>query len=79
MSSWFPQGLTSSLDTIKNQVSNSIKEVFEEEEPQEIGAQLNVAKGKVETLVNVVEEQKAEIAKLKERLDELREQKEVSL
>ena len=73
-----------SLDSIRNQVtnvSNSLKEVFEEDErdPSELGAQVLVAKDRVDTLNKLVEDQKTEIQKLKERNEELHEQKEVPL
>ncbi len=49
MSSWFggASNLTGSLESFKNQVSNSFREVFEEEEAGDPAAQLAVAKSKV--------------------------------
>lgn len=49
--------------------------MFEEEVPEDPKAQLVVTKQRLEALTKLVEEQKAEMAKLKERNDELNEQK----
>jgi len=61
------------------QVSSSLREVFEEEEPtpSDPNAQLSLAKSKVDQLNVTVEEQKKEIQRVKERCQELIEQKEV--
>ncbi len=51
MASWFSgSNLGASLDTIKNQVSASLREVLEEEEPTDPAAQLAVTKSKVSVL-----------------------------
>ena len=59
-------------------MSNSIKEVFEEDEPSDPGAQLILCKEKVENLNKLVEEQKKEIQRMKERNGEILEEKQVN-
>ena len=76
--SWFnPTGLQGSLDSIRSTVTNSLKEVFEEEEPQDPGAHLALTKERLETASKVIEDQKAEMDRLKANIDELQEQKQV--
>ncbi len=79
MSSWFggAANLTASLDSIKNQVSSSLREVFEEEEPSDPAAQLAVTRSKLEAVGQALEESKKEVARLEERNHELEEQKQV--
>ena len=77
--SWFggaAGNLANSLDTIRSQVSNSLKDVFDEDqEAADPSAQILIYKDKLEALTGLIEEQKVEISKLKEHNAEILEQK----
>ena len=78
MASWFGGNLGNSLEGIRNQVSNSLKEVFEEEEePTDPMALVAVTKDKLNVKEKQVQDLKDELEKLKDRNRELLEEKEV--
>ena len=78
MASWFGGNLGNSLEGIRNQVSSSLKEVFEEEdEPTDPLAVIAVTKDKLDVKEKLVQDLKDEVEKLKERNQELLEEKEV--
>ena len=91
MSSWLPGGLTSSLNTLKDQVTNSIKDVLDELEDDETDADLLDEEGgrdastrllmAVDRLRDVrqkCDERKKDFMKFKELNEKLMSEKEVS-
>lgn len=77
MANWFGSNLTTSLDSLKNQVTSSLKEVFEETEVDDPEADLSVTKERLDSLQKLVERQKQELGNLKSQNEELLEQKQV--
>ncbi len=56
-------------------MSSSLREVFEEDEPNDPAAQLSLSKARADALAKTVDQQREEIRKIKERNEELSEQK----
>eukprot|EP00095_Tigriopus_kingsejongensis_P008681 maker-scaffold72_size415059-snap-gene-3.21 protein:Tk08681 transcript:maker-scaffold72_size415059-snap-gene-3.21-mRNA-1 annotation:"thyroid receptor-interacting protein 11" len=80
MAAWFNPAhlshLQGSIDSLKNSVSNSLKEVFEEEaDPTDPNAHLALTREKLATAQSLIQSQQSELLKLEERVAEIQEEK----